>query len=49
MNRAAEWLQQPGSLVKQVSERVGFRDPFHFSRMFKSVFGLPPEAFRRPR
>ncbi len=49
MNRAAEWLQQPGSLVKQVSERAGFSGPFHFSRAFKSVFGLSPEAFRRPR
>lgn len=49
MTLAAEWLRQPGVLVKQVSERVGFTDPFHFSRAFKAVFGLPPEAFRRLR
>jgi AraC-like DNA-binding protein len=46
MNHAAERLQQPGALVKQVAEEVGFTDPFHFSRVFTSVFGLSPTAFR---
>jgi len=46
MNHAAERLQQPGALVKQVAEEVGFTDPFHFSRVFTSVFGLSPAAFR---
>lgn len=46
MNYAAECLQQPGALVKQVAEETGFTDPFHFSRVFNSVFGLPPIAFR---
>jgi AraC-like DNA-binding protein len=49
MNLAAERLQQPGTLVKQVAEETGFDDPFHFSRVFKSVFGLSPDAFRRMR
>ena len=49
MNLAAEWLQQPGIMVKQVAERAGFADQFHFSRAFKSVFGLSPDAFRRMR
>jgi AraC-like DNA-binding protein/quercetin dioxygenase-like cupin family protein len=46
MNHAAERLQSPGTLVKQVAEETGFADPFHFSRMFKSVLGLSPDAFR---
>ena len=49
MNLAAEWLQSPGALVKQVAERAGFNDPFHFSRAFKSVFGVAPDVFRRLR
>jgi AraC-like DNA-binding protein len=49
MNLAAERLQQPGTLVKQVAERAGFDDPFHFSRAFKSVFGVAPDIFRRLR
>jgi len=45
MNHAAKRLQQPGALVKQVAEEVGFTDPFHFSRVFNSVFGLSHTAF----
>jgi AraC-like DNA-binding protein len=49
MSLAAEQLHQPGALVKQVAEQTGFGDPFHFSRAFKSIFGLSPDAFRRLR
>ena len=46
MIHAAERLKQPGALVKQVAEESGYPDPFHFSRVFASVFGLAPAAFR---
>lgn len=49
MNLAAQSLQNPGTLVKQVAAGLGFSDPFHFSRVFKRVLGLSPEAFRRLR
>jgi AraC-like DNA-binding protein len=49
MNLAAERLQKPGVLVKQVAAELGFDDPFHFSRAFKNVLGLSPETFRRLR
>jgi AraC-like DNA-binding protein/quercetin dioxygenase-like cupin family protein len=49
MNHAAERLQQPGVMVKQVAEEAGFADPFHFSRVFTAVFGLSPSDFRRLR
>ena len=49
LNRAAERLQDPGTLVKQVAAELGFCDAFHFSRVFKSVFGVSPETFRRLR
>ena len=49
MNIAAKQLHQPGALVKQVAEEIGFSDPFHFSRAFKRVFGLSPDAFRKLR
>jgi len=45
MNYAAERLREPGAMVKQVAEQVGFADPFHFSRAFKTVLGLSPKAF----
>jgi AraC-like DNA-binding protein len=49
MNVATERLQDPGTLVKQVAAELGFSDPFHFSRVFKGVFGVAPDAFRRLR
>ena len=49
MNRAAERLQNPDVLVKQVAAEFGFDDPFHFSRAFKNVLGLSPERFRQLR
>jgi len=49
MNAAAQQLQQPNALVKEVAYDLGFSDPFHFSRAFKKVFGISPNAFRRLR
>jgi len=49
MNHAAECLQKAGLLVKQAAHQVGFTDPFHFSRVFRSVLGVSPSAFRRLR
>lgn len=49
MNYAADRLLQPDSLVKQVAEETGFKEQFHFSRVFRSVFGLSPTAFRELR
>jgi AraC-like DNA-binding protein len=49
MNLAAERLHEPAVLVKQVAEEVGFGDQFHFSRVFKSVFGVSPDTFRKLR
>ena len=49
MNHAAERLQHNGLLVKQAAEEVGFPDPFHFSRVFRKTFGVPPAQFRNVR
>jgi AraC-like DNA-binding protein len=49
MNLAAERLQNPGVLVKQIASQLGFDDQFHFSRVFKNTLGYSPEAFRRLR
>ncbi len=47
MNQAAELLQVAGVTVKEVADRTGFTDPFHFSRVFKSVMGVSPSQFAR--
>src|SRR5882672_3037842 len=51
MNIAAEHLVENGGLVKEAAQRVGFADPYHFSRAFKSVHGVAPSdllRYRRP-
>jgi AraC-like DNA-binding protein len=47
MSRAADLLSNRDLLVKQVAEEVGFADPYHFSRVFKRVYGIPPETFTK--
>jgi two-component system, response regulator YesN len=39
--------ESPGMPLKDVAERVGFKDPFYFSRVFKSAAGLPPSDYSR--
>ncbi len=45
MAHAADLLSKGDLLVKQVAEQIGFADPYHFSRVFKRVYGIPPETF----
>lgn len=42
MTIAAEFLLEGGGLVKEAAQRVGFADPYHFSRCFKAVHGVAP-------
>lgn len=49
MNLAAERLQESGATIRRVAGELGFDDPYHFSRSFKQVFGISPDAFRRLR
>ncbi|MFT3870897.1 MAG: AraC family transcriptional regulator [Nibricoccus sp.] len=49
MNLAAEYLVETGGLVKEAALRVGFADPYHFSRCFKAVHGVPPKSMQKHR
>ena len=49
MNLAAQKLQSPNSSVKEIAFELGFSDPFHFSRVFKRIFGMPPSIFKNLR
>lgn len=49
MNLAAEFLVETGGLVKEAALRVGFVDPYHFSRCFKAVHGVSPKSMQKHR
>lgn len=45
MRHAAERLISSGRPVKQVAAEAGYPDPYHFSRVFKKIYGLSPRRF----
>jgi AraC-like DNA-binding protein len=45
--RAKELLATTGLSIEAVAARVGFEDPYYFSRVFAAREGLAPSAFRR--
>ena len=47
--RAAMLLRTTTLAVREVGERVGYTDPFHFSRLFKRQMGVPPRAYRNSK
>ena len=46
MQHARKLLMDTRLTVKEVAERVGYPDPFHFSRSFKNAVGVSPAQFR---
>lgn len=47
LKHAYELLIHTNFTIKDISEKVGYRDQFHFSKLFKKHFGLPPSKVRK--
>lgn len=47
LEMAAALLRESELTVAEVGARVGWPDPFHFSKMFKSTYAQSPTAYRR--
>ena len=47
MNDAAQKLTETSLRISEVALALGFEDPLHFSRRFKSRFGISPRDYRR--
>ncbi len=45
MRHAADLLNGEPTLIKQAAKTMGFSDPYHFSRVFKKIYGVSPRAF----
>ncbi|GAB6930377.1 hypothetical protein JCM10914A_43600 [Paenibacillus sp. JCM 10914] len=49
MMRAKDMLGDMKYKIYQVSYEVGYKDPVHFSKLFKKLVGVTPKEFRRLR
>lgn len=47
IKQAAERLSQTQISIGSISSEFGYRDPYHFSRVFKKVMGMSPQAYRK--
>lgn len=47
MDKAAELLKDDKLTIAQVSYMVGINDPYYFSKIFKSHFGITPSNYRK--
>lgn len=43
---AARALRQSDLPIKDISHRLGFQNPYHFSRVFRLCVGVPPSHYR---
>jgi AraC family transcriptional regulator of adaptative response / methylphosphotriester-DNA alkyltransferase methyltransferase len=46
MNRAAEMLAVRGLTVREVANRVGYRQPAQFAKAFRRHYGVAPSEYR---
>ncbi len=46
LNRAAELIQNSDLMIREISDQLGFSDPYNFSRAFRRAFGVPPGHMR---
>jgi AraC-like DNA-binding protein/mannose-6-phosphate isomerase-like protein (cupin superfamily) len=44
---ASALMQKPGLTVAEIAARVGYDDPYYFSRLFHKHTGQSPQAYRR--
>jgi AraC-like DNA-binding protein len=49
MEQASRMLLDGNVSVRSVADALGFKDAFHFSRVFKSIHQVPPSRFRMMR
>jgi AraC-like DNA-binding protein len=45
LEKAAELLRQNRASIGEVADVLGYSSPFHFSRAFRELFGVPPSTY----
>lgn len=46
IKRACEYFDSTDLTVKEVCYKLGFTDPYYFSRLFSKIMGQPPKKYR---
>ncbi|MCC5856254.1 MAG: AraC family transcriptional regulator [Idiomarina sp.] len=47
MSHAAQMLREGEQTIRQISQTLGFDDPYYFSRLFKKHLGVAPRFYRQ--
>lgn len=47
IQKACQYLSFTDLSVKEISHKLGFKDPFYFSRLFKKLMSLSPSKYRQ--
>ncbi len=47
IEQAATELERTDDRLHRIAERCGFASPYHFSRVFRAVYGDPPSIYRQ--
>jgi AraC-like DNA-binding protein len=47
MNKARKLLYEGKNSIKQISEAIGYADPYSFSKAFKKIYGISPSKFTK--
>ena len=46
IHAAKELLSSTELQIYEIAASVGYEDPYHFSRVFKKIVGVSPQAYR---
>jgi len=47
LEKAIQYMRNPALSIKEISNLVGYEDPYLFSRVFKQTNGVPPSEYRK--
>lgn len=47
MNKAIDMMRNSSMNISEISERLGYKNPYYFSRVFKKVLGEAPSSYLR--
>jgi AraC-like DNA-binding protein len=47
IQRACQYLDLTDESLKEISAKLGFTDPYYFSRLFSKIMGIPPSRYKK--